>query len=150
MMEIEREIEKQIIPTVGVLVFKEKKVLLVKHLVEAAHVAGVYGLPAGRKNLGETEKQAAVRELFEETGLTTKEENLIDYPHNMYTAHIERADGTVSIMSVHVFICTSYSGILFASKETEPEWVSVAAVSKLNLLPNVEKAIKDGLAYYLT
>ncbi|HLD06679.1 MAG TPA: NUDIX domain-containing protein [Candidatus Nanoarchaeia archaeon] len=60
-----------IIPTVGVLVYRNGEVLLVQHGAKASHLHGVYGLPAGKLEAGESEEEAAVRELFEETGLKT-------------------------------------------------------------------------------
>ena len=35
-----------VIPTIGVVVFQEDKVLLVKHTEKSGHVANTYGLPA--------------------------------------------------------------------------------------------------------
>lgn len=142
-MEVEREGEKIVIPSVGVLLIKNNKVLLVKHGKKAEHKTGVYGLPAGRLKTRESEKQAAVRELFEETGLRTTEKELVNYPGNTYTAEITRKEGQ-TLFSIKVFLCDNYSGILISNDETEPEWVDISKLSSYNLLPNVKKAIEDG------
>ena len=63
------------IKTVGILIIKDNKVLLVRHEEAASHVTGIYGLPAGRLEKEETEIQGAIRELKEETGLITSEED---------------------------------------------------------------------------
>ena len=39
------------------------------------------------------QKEAAVRELSEETGLKTKDEDLAEFNGNYYVAEIERKDG---------------------------------------------------------
>ena len=54
----------------GVVVFKREddgiKFLVIKSCT------GVYGYPKGHVEAGETERQAAVRELFEETGIRAR------------------------------------------------------------------------------
>lgn len=142
-MEVERESEKVVIPTVGVILIKNNKVLLVRHGEAAGHVTGVYGLPAGRFQAGEAEKEAAVRELKEETGLTTREENLLDYPGNLYTAEMARKEGGLKLFTIKVFICKKWKGILLSTPETAPEWVPFDHLSKYNTLPNVERAVHD-------
>ena len=81
------------IPTVAVLIINDGKVLLVKHTEKAGHLTGTYGLPSGRIDENEAEGKAAVRELLEETGLRTKEDNLIEFPKNFYVADLERKGG---------------------------------------------------------
>jgi ADP-ribose pyrophosphatase YjhB (NUDIX family) len=56
------------VPTVGVIVFDNDNVLLVRSGKASAHVTGSYGLPAGRIEPGEDEVSAARRELQEKTG----------------------------------------------------------------------------------
>jgi 8-oxo-dGTP diphosphatase len=55
---------------VGAVVFKEQKVLLVKRGNPPAK--GMWAIPGGRVNLGETIQQAAEREVLEETGIRIK------------------------------------------------------------------------------
>ena len=55
---------------VGAVVFKENKVLLVKRGNPPAR--GVWAIPGGSVELGETLKTAAEREIFEETGIVIK------------------------------------------------------------------------------
>ncbi|WP_120633809.1 NUDIX hydrolase [Ruegeria sp. EL01] len=52
------------------VVIRDDKVLLVKRRNEPD--AGLWGFPGGHVNLGETAKEAAVRELCEETGIAAK------------------------------------------------------------------------------
>lgn len=52
---------------VGAVVFKDGKVLLVKRGTPPAQ--GLWAIPGGRLELGETLQQAAEREILEETGI---------------------------------------------------------------------------------
>ncbi len=131
------------IPTVAIIAYDKDKVLLVKHGGKASHLTGVYGLPGGRINNGETEKEAALREFTEETGLIASE-NLIEIPKR-YTAEIKRKDGSAKTFSMKVYICKSFSGNLKPTQETIPEWIKTDKLKAYNLLPNVEKAVNDGL-----
>ena len=48
----------------GIVVFKDNKILLVHHNL------GHWGMPKGHVELGETDIDAAMREVFEETGIS--------------------------------------------------------------------------------
>ena len=50
----------------GAIIFNEGKVLVVKQ------TSGFYGFPKGHVEIGETEKETAIREIKEETGLDIK------------------------------------------------------------------------------
>ncbi|MBW2978028.1 NUDIX hydrolase [Candidatus Woesearchaeota archaeon] len=132
---------EEVIPTVGVLIFKNKEVLLVKHGSSASHLTDTYGIPAGKIEKGETELDAAIRELQEETGLITTKDNLQELP-KVYTAEIKRKDGTKTF-SVKVFLCKKYSGDLIKSDETVPCWIKISDLDKYKLLPNVKQIIID-------
>lgn len=137
-----------IVPTVGVIVFNDKKqVLLVRHTKAAGNLTGMYGLPAGRLEEGESEKTAALRELLEESGLLAKEEDLIEFPNDIPIANIKRKDGTVAKFSITPFIAKNYLGDLKKSEEGEPEWVDVLELSEYMLLPNVETIINNAVKY---
>ena len=61
---------------VGVVVFRNEEVLLVKR--KKAPYKGQWSIPGGKQELGETVTQAARRELMEETGVEVNELTLID------------------------------------------------------------------------
>lgn len=139
--------ESEVVSTVAVLAFEDDKVLLVRHGEAASHITDTYGLPSGRLEDGETEKQAAIREFKEETGLQTTPEDLIDYPANVYIATLDRKRGTRVTFSWHVFIAKSFSGNLQETDETKPEWIKISEMDKLNLLPNIQRATIEGLRF---
>ncbi len=130
-----------------VLVFKDDRVLLVKHGDEAGHLTGVYGIPGGRVNEGEDVEDAAVRELLEETGTKVSKEDLQSFPNNQYTADIKRKDGLIRRYMMTVFLCEEFSGEIKVSDETIPEWIEISNLNSYNLLPNVERAIEAGLSF---
>jgi 8-oxo-dGTP diphosphatase len=55
---------------VGAVVFKDNRVLLIKRGKSPSK--GMWTVPGGRLELGESLQEAAEREVFEETGLTVK------------------------------------------------------------------------------
>lgn len=130
-----------IIKTVGVLVIQDAKVLLVEHGETAGHLTGIYGLPAGRPEEGESNEEAALRELEAETGLQSSKEFLEKLP-NTYTATIERKDG-LKTFSIEVYRCKKFWGELISSEETTPEWVDITKIAELHLLPNVQKIVEE-------
>lgn len=132
------------ISTVGVIAISEGKVLLVKHTKKAAHLTDTYGLPAGRVEEAEEAITGAIRELEEETGLIVTREDLIHLP-TIYEADIPRKNGEIAHMKWDVFAATKFTGSIRDSEETIPEWVELLEVSKLNLLPNTQNAIAEGL-----
>ena len=60
----------------SIAVFKDRKVLLVKR--GTAPFAGLWSLPGGKIESRETPRQAACRELKEETGIEAEVEGIID------------------------------------------------------------------------
>ncbi len=60
---------------VGVVVWRGEQVLLVKR--GRAPRKGEWGLPGGGQELGETVREAAIREVLEETGLTVRADQII-------------------------------------------------------------------------
>lgn len=138
---------KKPIYTVGVAIIKNDKILLVKHGQAASHLNDTYGLPAGRLNEGENEKEAALRELEEETGLRCGLIDLYEYPNNKYEAEIERKNGEKKYFIIKIFICSKFDGKLKSSNETMPEWKDVNEINKLNLLPNIARISTDVLNF---
>ena len=61
---------------VGVIVFRDQKVLLVKRKNEPNK--GLWSIPGGKQMIGETIAEAAKRELMEETGVKVDELLLVD------------------------------------------------------------------------
>ena len=75
-MEKNREYPDNPIVGVGVVLFHEEHVMLVRRGNPPRK--GEWSIPGGKQKLGETLKEAAIREVFEETGLVMKNIKLID------------------------------------------------------------------------
>jgi ADP-ribose pyrophosphatase YjhB (NUDIX family) len=134
-------------PTVGILVFKEDSVLLVRHEKKSGYSDHVFGLPSGRLEAYETEIDAAIRELEEETGLVTQQKDLVEFPNNFYISKLPNRKDLAEreiVYSWRVFLCQKYSGTLRSSQETTPQWVLIKELSNNYLLPNVENAVEAG------
>lgn len=133
------------IHTVGAVAFDGSKALLVKHGEAAAHLTGVYGLPGGRLDPGESLLDGVAREFEEETGLIPDKFSIQKLP-TVYQADLPRKDVEILKTYWNVFLIKEFTGELKApDDETEPEWIEIDEVSKLNLLPNTENAIREGL-----
>jgi 8-oxo-dGTP diphosphatase len=129
-----------------VVVLQGDKLLLVKHEEKASHLTGVYGIPGGRPDKGESILDAAARELEEESGIKANKKDLHEFSNNKYTADIKRKEG-LRRMTMTVYVCVNFSGDLKSSPESSPEWVKMSGLDNYNLLPNVKKAAEAGLEY---
>jgi ADP-ribose pyrophosphatase YjhB (NUDIX family) len=136
---------KNYIATAWIILIKDNKILLVKHLEKAWYINWVYWLPAWRFEENESEIECAIRELNEETNLETKEECLIKIP-KIYYASIERKSWEIKDYSMVVFKCTNFSWELKSNDETLPLWIDLDKLDELNLLPNLKVVINDNLS----
>ncbi len=116
---------------VGIVLYKERSVLLVKHTEKAKLPTGIYNFPAGRVEEGETLEAAAVRELEEETGLRTKVRYLYKLPAK--ESKLKMKEKSENFL-FYTFLCTHYSGELKPSDKTIPEFVNLDSLDKFFLL----------------
>lgn len=126
----------------GCVIFKRDKVLLVKHKAKSTISSGLCGAPCGRVNPQEAIEGAAVREVFEETGLRVR---LLKRVSQIYFAKIPLKNGTLRPSAMILYLAEIVGGSLKENEETEPFWVEIKKLSTLKLLPNTEKAIKQAL-----
>jgi len=130
----------KIIETSGAVVFNGGNVLLVRHEKDSRQELGVYGLPAGRIEEGERAIDTALRELFEETGLIAKIEDLEEIPGER-GAWIELKDGR-HYCTFNVYLVRRWTGELRGEEDrVTPFWVPIEKLSEYNMLPNVHEVI---------
>ncbi len=126
---------------VGALVLRDNKVLLVKRNHPPAQ--GLWALPGGRVNLGETLQQAAQREIKEETGL-----DIIPGPPIYSFDSIHRdSDGQVRFHYVIIDLLAEYkSGTLKAGDDaSEVGWFSLDDLEKIQVNESTKKLVKQYL-----
>lgn len=126
---------------VSVVVLKDDSMLLVRH-TNSKHIEGIYGLPGGKREEDEPFAETAQRELEEETGLTTTTDDLIPLSAS-FEADVAFKNGEVKRCVMHVLLCLRCQDELRGAAHEIPEWIPLAGVGKLHLLPNVQKAIRE-------
>jgi len=128
------------IPTAGIILFNvHDEVLLVEHLEDAKVKVDIWGLPAGKIKENETALQTAVRELFEETGLTVNHEDLRQVPEEYKGKMLYK--GTMTLFPYAIFYTNKYEGEIRGTQKENPKWIKISEIDNLELLPNVSEAI---------
>ena len=85
-----RQYPERPIPAVGVVVLRGNEVLLIRRGREPRK--GSWSLPGGAQKLGETVREAALREVREETGLTVRLGGLIDVVDSVIEGDNDRSE----------------------------------------------------------
>ncbi len=124
---------------VGAVVFKEACVLLV--LRGRPPAEGVWAVPGGRLNLGESLKDAVERETREETGIVIR----AGEPVFAFDAIERDPDGKVRFHYVIVDLAAEYVvGTPAAGDDAlDARWVSAAELADLDVNPVTRKLLKD-------
>jgi 8-oxo-dGTP diphosphatase len=122
---------------VGAVVFKDNKVLLVKRAKHPAR--GLWAIPGGKVELGETLQQAAQREILEETGITILSKNPI------YTFDVIEKDENNQIRFHYVIVdlvADYISGQPIPGDDAEEvRWVSSLELKNLDVNPGTLKVL---------
>lgn len=120
--------------------------LMVRHGKSSNHRIGIYGIPGGKQEPGETIIQTGVRELEEEAGLKTSVKDMKPTDFECYAMMNGRN------YWMRLLLCTNYYGeIRKGNDETCPVWVTIPELEKLHkqnrLEVNVYDAINHGLKF---
>src|SRR5277367_852811 len=118
---------------VGAIIIEKGRVLLVKRAHEP--LAGAWSIPGGVLEVGETLRQAAVREAFEETGLTVEAGELLGVYDRIVRAEDQRTRYHYVLID---FLCRSVAGELCAAGDAaEARWFARDEVSPLSLAKEI-------------
>lgn len=129
------------ISTVGVIIFHQSKILMVKYGETSVHLVGTYCFPIELVKPGETLETAAVRIVQYQSGLVIEQSSLIPVPKVFQTKVEERDE--LNTYTTHLFLCTGYSGELTFDGERTPSWIELNYLPELPLLPNVKEAVEE-------
>jgi len=125
---------------VGTIIIERDRVVLVKR----GHppLAGKWSVPGGVLEVGETLRQAAVREALEETGLAVEVGELL----GVYDRILRDADGRTRYHYVLIdFLCRRIAGELHAAGDAaEARWFTSSELSELSLAEDTADVIRLG------
>jgi len=125
---------EQRIPCVGAVITAGDQILLIRRGHEPE--AGRWSLPGGRIEAGETDEQALVREVREETGLEVAPGPLI--------GAVDRARQDGRVLVIRDYAATVTGGRLAAGDDADDaRWFSVHDLAGLSLTTGLEKALND-------
>jgi mutator protein MutT len=125
---------------VGAIIIEQDRVVLVKRA--HAPLAGAWSIPGGVLEVGETLRQAAVREALEETGLVVEVGELL----GVYDRILRDADERTLYHYVLIdFLCRRIAGEpQSAGDAAEARWFTRAEVGDLSLAQDTADVIKLG------
>ncbi len=124
---------------VGAVVIKDEKVLLVKRGRPPSE--GLWAIPGGRLQFGETLKQAAEREILEETGIVIKATK----PLFIFDVLDKDEAGNIRYHYVIVDLGAEYvSGTVTAGDDaSEARWLSPQELAVLPVSAKTSELLKD-------
>ena len=99
---------------------------------------GCWVMPGGKLDPGETAEQAAVRELMEETGIVTKEENLI----SLGVFYVIRPE-THFIFHVYRVFLNDLPQVELSSEHPEFRWATEEDLKQMVLIRGTREVLKE-------
>jgi 8-oxo-dGTP diphosphatase len=137
---MKREYPDSAIVGVGAIIIEDGRVLLVKR--GHAPLAGEWSIPGGVLELGETVREAAVREAQEETCLAVAASELL----GVYDRVVRDHDGRTRYHFVLIdFLCRRLSGQAQAAGDAiEVRWFTPAEAGELKLAEDTAEVIRLG------
>jgi len=139
-MTVAREYPSRPIVGVGVLVKRGDKVLLVRRRFDPGR--GKWSIPGGLVELGETVRDAALREVYEETGLNVKLDRLLGV-----VDYIERDErGRVRFHYVLVDFLAYAEGpekVKPSDEFLEVRWVKASEVKRYDITDSLRSLLDE-------
>jgi 8-oxo-dGTP diphosphatase len=125
---------------IGVIIIENGRVLLIKR--GQPPLMGEWSIPGGMLELGETVREAAVREAHEETGLTVEPGELL----GVFDRVIHDEQNRVRYHYVLIdFLCNRISGEVQAAGDADDaQWFTQEEVAKLSLAKDTAEVVRRG------
>ena len=122
---------------IGVAVHHKNNILLIKRGKEPNK--GLWSLPGGTQNLGETVFEAAKREVLEETDIHISDETLIEVVDSIHTDD----DGNITYHYTIIEISALYltGDIKAQSDADDAKWVPVSELEQYEIPPKTHNII---------
>ncbi len=106
-----------------VFLLRNNEVLLVRHTKSSKNPPDTYSIPGGRIETGEDPKDAAAREVFEETGLTV---HTSDLQHLGTRTEVIETNVGMETWNGELYLCKRFKGeVRMMEAAEEPGWASI-------------------------
>ena len=129
-------------PGVSAFVVRGGKVLLVKRNKKAGY--GMWSLPGGHIEAGEAARDAVLRELAEETGITATVDRILDA---IDIIHRDDAGQVLFHYLISCFVCHWQAGEPIAGDDvSDARWVHPEEFAGLTMTPGTDRFIRTVLA----
>jgi 8-oxo-dGTP diphosphatase len=128
-------VSRSVVPCVGAVVTDEQGRLLV---IQRGHDpgAGLWSIPGGRIEPGETDAQALVREMLEETNLQVKVGRLI--------GSVRRQGPGGMVIDIRDYAATVIGGTLRAGDDAAgARWVTTAELARMEVTEGLIEALTE-------
>jgi 8-oxo-dGTP diphosphatase len=137
---MKREYPERPFVGVGAIIVEDGRVALIRR--GRPPLDGEWSIPGGALELGETVREAAVREALEETGLTVEAQDLL----GVFDRVMRDAEGRVLYHYVLIdFLCKRTAGRLHAAGDAiEAAWFIPEELAGLGLAEDTVKVILQG------
>ena len=106
-----------------VFIVRSDEVLLVRHTDSSKNPPNTYSIPGGRVESGEDPRDAAAREVFEETGLTVHPSDLL---HLSARTEVIETNRGMEAWKGNLYLCKRFRGEVRTMEDAEePGWARI-------------------------
>ncbi len=121
---------------VTAVITRDNKALILKRSEKEVAFPGMWTIPGGKVEIGETVSNTILREVEEETSL-----KVVDTPKYLYDSEFTRPDGLHVV--VVAFSCEVSDGEAKHSEDfTDLAWVGMEELDNHDIIPNVKEELK--------